>query len=369
MTDRIGGEALGGAPPAARLGALPGRLRDLLGRLRPGRRVMPTPAGAIFLLGIVAIGLAAINTGNNLLYLLMGALLGTVAVSGWMSERTLRGLEVRRRLPRGMGAGPSVRIRYEVRNGKGRLPSFDVRIRENDLPGEAYVARLDAGGATTVRSEGTGLERGVYPLHVLTLSTTFPFGFVRKERDVRLRDELVVWPRSDRPVRIPSVAASAASRRGAMTGRAPLGHRGEYRGLREYRPGDDLRDVHWKKSAAAPHTVVREYEPEAGWEVLIHLDTSHEPGGAAEAAAELAASLAARASAEGRAFALHTSAGERTAGSGPGALEEALDLLARVRFDPDRRTRTPADPDRWILVTPSGSRRGRFGAVLAGGNA
>ena len=45
------------------------------------------------------------NTGNNLLYLLLGAMLGLIAVSSWLSEQAIRGLEIKRLTPRGVTVG------------------------------------------------------------------------------------------------------------------------------------------------------------------------------------------------------------------------------------------------------------------------
>ena len=72
------------------------------------------------------LGVAAIGTGNNLLFLLLGAMLGFITLSGWLSEQMLRKVEVRRRPPRGVTAGEPARVAYELANGKRRLPSFAV---------------------------------------------------------------------------------------------------------------------------------------------------------------------------------------------------------------------------------------------------
>ena len=54
------------------------------------------------------------NTGNNLLYLLLGGMLGLIAVSSWLSEQAIRGLEVVRRAPRGITVGQDVRLVYTL---------------------------------------------------------------------------------------------------------------------------------------------------------------------------------------------------------------------------------------------------------------
>ncbi|MGB1780177.1 MAG: hypothetical protein ACPHQP_11530, partial [Longimicrobiales bacterium] len=72
-------------------------LRETWARIRAWRRIRFTSGGVVFTVGTTAVGFAAMNTGNNLLYLLLGAMLGFIAVSGWLSEQAIRGLRVERR--------------------------------------------------------------------------------------------------------------------------------------------------------------------------------------------------------------------------------------------------------------------------------
>ncbi len=343
------------------LTALAQRARDLWRRLRGWRRIHFTRAGLVFTIGTVAVGLAAINTGNNLLFLLLGAMLGFIAVSGWTSERVLRRLHVRRRVPRGVTVGRPVRITYEVHNQKRRIPTFAVEIYEEGLPGAAFISHLEAGRSTSVRSENSFIRRGVYPLDVMTLSTSFPFGLFRKERDAHLPGELVIWPRSDRTGRVVSRGGGPARRVGtALVGAA--GARGEYRGLREYRVGDDPRDIHWKTTARLGKPVVKEYERDTSDTLWICVDTRGEPDEAAEVVIEKAASLAARAMQRGRRFALVTGEGMIDPGTGAAQLELVLDQLARVDFSPhQRQPLPPVDPIQCVLVTKSGSSGLGFG--------
>src|ERR1041384_4290983 len=68
-------------------------------RLRPPRRLSFTREGRIIVILSVGVGFAAINTGNNLLYLLLGWLLSFIIASGILSEMTLKRLTVERRPP------------------------------------------------------------------------------------------------------------------------------------------------------------------------------------------------------------------------------------------------------------------------------
>lgn len=340
-------------------------LRDAWKRLRGWRRIRFTMGGALFSIGSLAIGFAAVNTGNNLLYLLFGAMLGFIALSGWLSERILRQLEIRRHTPRGVTVGKPIRLTYYVTNRKRLFPTLAVYLIEEGLAEAAFIGRVGAGDSVTVGSENHFVQRGVYPLETLTLSTSFPFGLFTKERDVPQLGELVIWPRTDRPVHLPAPPGGRGRPQFFDSWGSTPGARGEYRGLREYRVGDDPRDVHWRTTAKIGTPVSRDYDRDTTDTVRICLDTREEPGDAAEAAIEVAAAVAAQAYRVGRRFGITTCTSDLAPGGGSGQLERVLDLLARVDFDPSApRLAPPIDPMGCILVSPSGARRGSYGAYI-----
>ncbi|NNK62610.1 MAG: DUF58 domain-containing protein [Gemmatimonadetes bacterium] len=316
------------------------RVRSAMQALHSWRRLRFTMPGLLFVAGALAIGFAAINTGNNLLYLLLGAMLGATAVSGWISEQTIRNVEIVRRVPRGVPVGQEARLHYLVRNRKRKMPVLGLELRETGLPGVAFIAELGPGEVTETDAVNTFVQRGVYPLRTLTLSTTFPFGFFRKERDMRIEGELVIWPRSDRPVPPPRPGAGRRSAAGSIAARGQ-GPRGEFRGLRDYRSGDDARDIHWRSTARRGEPVVREYDPDASDTLWICLDVATDPGESAEEAVEIAASLAARASAGGRRHGLAAGDIVVPPASGRAQFERVLEALARVDFSRDASPPAP----------------------------
>ncbi len=342
------------------------RARAMWREIRAWRRISFTRGGAVFTIGALAVGLAAMNTGNNLLFLLLGAMLGFIAISGWLSELVIRDIEVTRRVPRGATVGHDVRIAYEVRNRRKHLPSLALELGEEGLPERAFLPRVPAQGEADARSVNVFVRRGIYPLRSVTLATAFPFGLFLKERDLSLPGELVIWPRHDLPVRPPRPAGARALRIGA----APVGAagaRGEYRGLRGYRPGDDPRDIHWRTSARLDTPVVREYERDGAETMWICLDVGGEPGEAAEGVVEVAASLAAGAASEGKRFGIVGGGHRLEPGTGSGQLEAALDLLARVDFRPDAPPPVPpAEPARCVLVALTARASGAFGDAYLG---
>jgi uncharacterized protein (DUF58 family) len=336
-------------------------------RVRAWRRVSFTTAGLVFTVATMLVGAAAMNTGNNLIYLLMGAMLGLIAVSSWLSEQAIRDLRVTRRVPRGVTVDQDLRLVYEVTNEKARLPSLAIELRETGLDEPAFITRVPAGGEATGRSHHRFEQRGLYPLRALTIGTSFPFGLFMKERDVELPGELVIWPRHDRIVRSPFPGGGRNRARGLALAGAP-GTRGDYRSLRPYRSGDDPKDIHWRSSARFASPVVREYERDASESLWICLDVAGEAGSPeTEALVEIAASLAARAEVEGKRFGVVAGQHVVAAGSGAGQLEAVLDQLARVEFTPDAPPPAPpVDLARCVLVALTGRAAGGYGDTFIG---
>jgi uncharacterized protein (DUF58 family) len=349
-----------------RFARLRAALAEAWRQLRAWRRIYFTAFGLAFTIGTVAVGFAAMNTANNLLYLLLGTMIGFITVSSWLSEQVIRDLWVERRPPRSVSVGQECRLVYEVTNRKRFLPSLAIELVETGLPNRAFVAHLAGRKTGSARSVNSFVRRGIYPLRTITLSTSFPFGLFRKERDVEVPADIVVWPRTDRPVRDPRTGGGRSQRTGPSARGAP-GARGEYRSLRGYRPGDDPRDIHWRSSARSRTPVIREYDTDGSETRWICLDTREAPGEAAEVAVEVAAALVAGAAREERPFALVAGAATLEPGHGSAHMERALDILARVDFA--RHDPAPSPPVQisscvLVAVRPSG---GEWGDVYAVG--
>jgi hypothetical protein len=256
--------------------------------------------------------------------------------------------------------------------GGGRYASYLTPDAAGDLVetvDSLVVVRIDHELAHETEHRGIGREVCEGIKSVLRLRQR-RMGLLILDDDLRgrlleLPGELVIWPRTDRPVRAVSAGGGRARHRGSVQmGRA--GSRGEYRGLRGYRPGDDPRAIHWRPTARPGEPVIREYEEDSAETVWVFLDLRNGPTEAAqERAVEVAASLAARFRRQGEAFGLAAGDQRVDTGSGPGQLERALDILARVEFGSSGASPAPpAPPERCVLVTAAGTVRGDFGDVL-----
>src|SRR5581483_11198469 len=85
-----------------------------------------TRAGIIYFLFALTIGIAALNTGNNLLYIVLSAMLVAVIVFGVVSAMVLRDLDFEVLLLQHVCACREVSTRVVLRNRRRWLPSFSV---------------------------------------------------------------------------------------------------------------------------------------------------------------------------------------------------------------------------------------------------
>jgi uncharacterized protein (DUF58 family) len=258
-----------------------------------------TREGVVYLAGIFVVALAALNTGNNLLFMTLACLLAGILVSGIISQMVLSGVELRLDLPEHIFAGQPVLALAELVNHKQMLPSFSLRLvgtprsgsrrnarpaspdastdaksnREAQRAGEilttpVYFPYLPAQQKIRQAVELVFPHRGIYRQDSIGLQTRFPFGFLEKTRQVESRMQAVAYP-SVAPSEefyeiLPLVTGELES---FVRGR---GH--DLYSIREYQTSDSARHVDWKASARTGSLQVREFAREDERRVLLVLD-------------------------------------------------------------------------------------------------
>ena len=312
--------------------------RVAIERLRQTFHYEVTRAGVVYVLVTLVIGIAALNTGNNLLYIVVAAMLAAILVSGVISALVLRSLQLEVRLPEHMFAGRPVIGRIMLRNPRRFLPSFSIRVLparkekkirkqwrwerttfafpQNRAPenqwlrlrdwqvklavaapppglfeGMVYFPYLPPGADLTADLELCFTRRGRYCESSFGIATRFPFAFLTKTRDVALQREILVYPAIEPPDELfqilPLVRGEWES---FVRGRGSDLYR-----IREYMPEDSARHVDWKATAKSGSLKVREFSREDERKLCIVFDNPtagviSEP--AYERAVNLAASLA-----------------------------------------------------------------------------
>jgi uncharacterized protein (DUF58 family) len=322
--------------------ALSGRARALerIRRwLRPPRTLRPTRAGWTFFGLTFGVGFAALNTGNNLLYLVLSLMLAFLVLSGVLSESALRGIAVRRRLPRELFAGTPCSVGLEIRNRQQRVPAFAVVVEDRVATpdgkpravGRAFVLRTGPGRTETRAYRLVPSQRGEIVFVGYQVFTRFPFGLFSKALQLGDREASLVYPRVE-PVRVPADFGAAHDAGEAVSGRRGAGVLASE--LRHYEPGDPMRRIHWRSSLRRGELLVREVESEQRREVEVQLSTEGRPPGelfersVSWAASEVVAFLEA-----GVRVALRTDATQIGPGAGSGQRGRLLGFLARVAPD------------------------------------
>ena len=247
--------------------------RKILRWLAPRRRFPPTREGWWFLIATLLLGLAAINAGLNLLFLVWGMMLFLVLASGVLSELCLRHLAVSRKVPSAIHAGSPYLMGISLSNRKRRLPSFSVEVEDlvagKPLDKRCYFLKLPAGRTQETAYRHQLSRRGRHQLTGFRLSTKFPFGLIQKSRDVADARELLIYPAL---VRVPEAMLRGFPATYGLGRHKWRSRSGEFAGLRDFRPGDDPRDIHWRSTARRGVTLVRESEDDEGLEATILFD-------------------------------------------------------------------------------------------------
>jgi uncharacterized protein (DUF58 family) len=294
-----------------------------------------TRVGIVYVAIVLVIGIAALNTGNNLLYIVLAAMLAAILVSGFASAIVLRDLELDVRLPEHVFAGRPTLGRIVLRNPRRWLPSFSVnvvsakkdgaakhwewmpttfavppgrprekqwmrfrdyklrRLSKTEAPpgifeGAAYFPYIPAGSELKADLELHFDRRGCYQQKGFGLATRFPFAFLTKTRHLPLAREIIVYPRVEPADEFFEVLPM-------ITGELETFVRGRGDDLyliREYMPEDSARHVDWKATAKSGSLKVREFSREDERKLRIVFDNPAS-GVVSEKAYEDAVALAA----------------------------------------------------------------------------
>jgi len=227
-----------------------------------------TKVGLWYILLTVVVGVAAANSGNNSLYLVEAVLLAVLVVSGLASRGNLRNLQLEAVPPDEVHAGQRFSLRLQVTNRSRLFGRRLVVIRSGAKGPPAFIGLLRRRERRRARLEIFASRRGALRLPCLQVSSIFPLGLFRKGLRYRTDLEVIIFPE------ISPLALRQHGRSGGHSDRSSQrrgwGH--ELLSLRDFRPGDDYRDVHWKRSARTGTLVVMEREAEKDRRLSILLD-------------------------------------------------------------------------------------------------
>jgi uncharacterized protein (DUF58 family) len=336
-----------------------------------------TPVGQWLLGGLLAAAVLGVDTNQTVAYQAFTFVLAAVVVATALSRAPRPGLSVERVLPRLASAGERFVYRIAVCNRGPRLarglslvenladprPTIEEFLRARE-PGEERRNRFDRaigyfrwawlvarkeiavaaevslpplvpGGACEVGAELTPLRRGRLTLTGVSAARSDALGIARTTVTVPATHSVLVLPRRY-PVPPLQLPRSRKYHQGGVALASSVGDSEEFVALREYRPGDPLRRIHWRTWAKVGTPIVKEHQNEFFVRHALVLDTflDTEPSDVFEEAVSVAASLASATQTQESLLDLLFVGPEAycfTAGRGLGNTERLLEVLACVR--------------------------------------
>ncbi len=304
-------------------------------RVREALQYELTREGMAYLGVLLIVGIAALNTGNNLLFIVVAAMLAAVLVSGIASAAVLRRLQLDVGMPENAFAGRPVDVHVKLQNPRYWMPAFSVKVstpaeKKKKNPGwewqksefsfprkqvwfsvpdytlrrkvvpprlpsiltqPVYFTFVAPRTAAETEIDLMFPRRGLYSQDAFSLSTRFPFSFLTKSRKVALDRELLVYPvlldQDNLLDVLPMITGEFVS---YMRGRGSELYR-----IREHTPDDPARTVDWKATAKTGDLKVREFTREDERRLRIVFDNPEPlrlPNEKYEHAVSLAATLA-----------------------------------------------------------------------------
>ena len=278
--------------------------------LRFAIRTSVTVEGLLFIVFLAIIGFAAWNNGNNLLYLVLSAMIAFLIAANMIARMSLADVSIQLRFPDHIFAGETSNISITLLNHKRFMPSYSLLVQalaneddkfrddEEDTPTNesatiasqrttgrpapaagsglnklAYFVLAPARSSAKQRIEHTFPVRGRYPITGFRIATKFPAGFFKKWRRIDATGEILVYPKP-RPLddfyhALPMLAGQIQSH--------ARGSGYDLYGIRRYHPSDHMRYIDWKATAKSMAMMVREHMREDEWRLTIVFDTTLPP--------------------------------------------------------------------------------------------
>ena len=285
--------------------------------------------GIRFFLATILIAVAALNTGNNLIYLILSMMLSILALSVLILKINTYGLAVEVSPQYPVFANTPANVDVTLTNKKKMIPSYSINVL---IPGhmnkEAYFQKVPAKADMLTTVSVTFRKRGVYAYGDFFMESSFPFIFFTQRIKRKTGGEIIVYPELKKIDR----SDFESPGKGSEFSLSRIGKGDEFATVREFRYGDDWRRIHWKASAKTSKIMIMEYSVEEAKRLTVILDNlAPYDSGSFEKAVSFAASICESFLADGFFLRLLTCRKVFPFGAGRDHLFKILDFLAAVQ--------------------------------------
>ena len=205
------------------------------------------------------------NTANNLIYLIVSALLSVMAVSGVFGRANLSRLEVLVEFPAEIFAGKTIPVKVTLRNHRRFLPAFLIRVLMDDR--EFLFALVETRQESTKYVDYSCPVRGRHRIPDVHLCSVFPFNFFIRCKNTGHACEYVVFP-EPRRCHLADQLERRHEHRGEQSSRG-LGYDGDFLAVRDYLNGDPLKYINWKASARTNRLKTKQFASQLAQPVML----------------------------------------------------------------------------------------------------
>lgn len=227
-----------------------------------------TREGKKFFIATVLIAIAALNTGNNLTYLVLSMMLSLLLLSVLILRVNVKGLVLGVSQCEPVFAGRPASIEVTLSN-KNRIPSYSIKVMMSGrVKGEVYFPKISGSSDISKAVSLLYEKRGIYSYGDFFILSGFPFIFFSHRHTFRVEGEVIVYPE------IKEIGEIAYEITGEVYESSLLraGKGDEFAMIREFSYGDDWRRIHWKASARTSKFMVKEYATQEPRRLTIILD-------------------------------------------------------------------------------------------------
>lgn len=202
-----------------------------------------TKAGWLYILITILLGIAAVNTGNNLLFLIVSALLSFMGISGYFGKKNISKIDLVVEFPEEVFAKKEFYLRVKVINKKKFMPEFLIKVLINDK--SVLIPYAEKEGEESLKMLAD--KRGVFSIKEAMVCSVFPFNFFERCFTLKVNAKKVVFP-DTKECSLFQILDYKFNQKSEGQFTEKQGYEGDFLGLREYNFGTPVKYIDWKAS-------------------------------------------------------------------------------------------------------------------------
>lgn len=240
--------------------------------------------GWIYLGIMVVLFTGAMLTKQNTLLLVFAFMAGPFVINGWMTFGMLQSARIQRNAPKRAMEGEMFSVELALSNTRPLFAIWMMAARDEienlheTLEATVLFSRVSPRSSQSGQYQLRLARRGRYRMGPLRISSRFPLGLVERSRVLPAAGEILIYPR---------IGRISPQWRQRLIGATELvsriqPHQGvfhdDFHRLREFRPGDNPRAIHWRSTARRGELILREFHQNREHRLAIVLDLFAPPG-------------------------------------------------------------------------------------------